>query len=420
MESSAAEEFSLADFLFSDPDSTDPLVPPAAFTEWRAAASWATSLYEPSLHGPAVPRTRLDCDGVVRSVINLSSYNYLGLAHHPEVIAAAQAALQTHGLGACGSPMLSGMSDLHRRLEQRLATLLGTESAMLFSSGFGGAIGALAGLLRKGDVAVVDAKAHVSLIDGVRLSGAALRMFAHSNAADLDAVLERGKGKRQLVVLEGIYSMDGDMAPLPALLAVAEQHGVGVLLDEAHSFLAAGEHGRGAAEHCGVEGRIGLRYGTFSKALASVGGFVSGRRETIDYLRFYASAYAFSAALPPAIVAGMLAGLDVIERDPSIRTRLWSNADYFRAGVRGLGIDTGESTTFVVPLIIGSDRRALYDLCREMREKGLFLAPVDYPAVPEDQVRFRASVTAAHTRADLDAALTIIEDTIVRRRKAAR
>lgn len=420
MKPTEAEQYSLADFLFSDADSTDVLTPPADFTEWRQAGEWATSLYEPALHGPAIPRTRLECDGAVRSVINLSSYNYMGLTHHPEVLAAARQALETHGLGACGSPVLSGMSDLHRQLEVRLAALLGTESAMLFNSGFGGALGALAGLLRKGDVAVLDAKAHASLVDGAKLSGATLRMFEHNDAASLEAALAQGKGKRQLVVVEGIYSMDGDMAHLSELLPVAEAHGAGVFLDEAHSFLGCGAHGRGAAEHLGVEARIGLRYGTFSKGLASLGGFVAGRRVTLDYLRFYANSYAFSAALPPALVAGALAGLDVIQRDPSIRQRLWDNAEYFRSCVQQLGIPTGHSCSYVVPLIIGSDRRALYELGHEMRAKGLFLVPVDYPSVPEDGLRFRASITAAHTRAELDEALSIIEDTVVRRLKGAR
>jgi 8-amino-7-oxononanoate synthase len=419
VESNAAENYSLADFMFPDDGSSDVLIPPTEFTEWRAAGSWATSLYEPALHGAAIPRTRLECDGVVRPVINLSSYNYLGLAHHPEVLAAARAALETHGLGACGSPMLSGISNLHRQLEGRLAKLLHQETAMLFNSGFGGALGSMSGLLRKGDVAVLDAKAHASLVDGVKLSGATLRMFEHNNTADLDQNLERGKGKRQLVIVEGIYSMDGDMADLPNICTVTEKHGAGVFLDEAHSFLACGQNGRGVAEHLGCEGRIGLRYGTFSKGLASVGGFVSGRRITLDYLRFYASSYAFSAALPPSIVAGALAGLDVIERDPSIRALLWDNANYFRKKVNELGVNTGESNTYVVPLIIGSNRRKLYELCREMRDKGLFLAPVDYPSVPEDSVRFRASITAAHTRADLDEALNIIEDTIARYLKGA-
>ena len=404
------ERLSLADFLFSE--GPDPSVPPEEFTRWRQATAWATSLYEPSLLGPPVPRTQLEVAGTARPIINLSSYNYLGLAAHPETIAAAQEALATYGTGACGSPILSGMSELHHRLERRMSEFLGRESTMLFSSGFGGALGSLSGLLRKGDV-------HFSLIDGARLSKARLELFDHNDPASLDAALERWKDSRRLVVVEGVYSMNGDMAELPALLEVAEAHGVGILIDEAHSTLVCGARGRGVAEHFGVEDRIRLTYGTFSKAFAGLGGFLSGPRETLDYLRFYANPYGFSCALPPSVVAALLCALDIATRDDSLRHRVRDNAEYFRAGIRGLGLSVGASTTHVVPIVIGDNRHLLYELGHEMLARGLFLAPVDYPSVPQDQVRFRAAVTAAHTRADLDEALNIIADTIVPRVRQA-
>jgi 8-amino-7-oxononanoate synthase len=408
-----AARFSLADFLLCDSD--DPLDPGEDFIRWRAETRRASSLYEPGLLGGPVPRTEVDVDGKRHRVLNFSSYNYLGLARHPETIAAAQAALADYGTGACGSPLLSGMTDLHRSLERAMSAFLGRGATLLFNSGFGGALGSLSGLLRKGDVAVVDDRSHLSLLDGARLSHAQLRMFAHNDPESLDEVLGRGRGRRQLVVVEGIYSMDGDIADLPAVLEVAEQHGVGVFIDEAHSILTLGAHGRGAVEHFGVQHRIALQYGTFSKAFAAVGGFVSGAAETLDYLRLYANPYGFSCALPPSVVASVLAGLLVATRDDSLRHRLWDNAAYFRDGLRRLGVDTGDSATQVVPIIIGPRRSLLYDLGHEMLARGLFLAPVDYPSVPEDRVRFRASVTAAHTRDDLDQALNIIEDTIVRR-----
>ena len=413
-----SERLSLADFVFSE--TSDPSVPPEEFTQWRRATAWATSLYEPSLLGPPIPRTRLETAGVSRPIINLGSYNYLGLATHPETIAAAQEALATYGTGACGSPVLSGMTDLHHRLERRMSGFLGRESTMLFNSGFGGALGSLSGLLRKGDVAVLDRDVHFSLIDGARLSQARLELFEHNDPGSLDAALERRKGSRRLVVVEGIYSMGGDMAELPALLEVAEAHRVGVLIDEAHSMLVCGASGRGVAEHFGVEGRIRLTYGTFSKAFAGLGGFLSGPRETLDYLRFYANPYGFSCALPPSVVAALLRGLEIATRDDTLRRRVRDNADYFRSKLRGLGLSVGASTTHVVPIIIGDDRSLLYELGHEMLARGLFLAPVDYPSVPQDKVRFRAAVTAIHTRADLDEALSIIEDTIVPRvRRAA-
>ncbi len=412
-----AARFSLADFFVGDTD--DVLVPPVEYTEWRGATTWATALYERSLLGAPAARTSVEANGDRWPVINLASYNYLGLATHPETVAAGKRALDRYGTGACGSPILSGMTDLHRELERALAKFLGRESAMLFNSGFGGALGALSGLLRKGDVCVVDDKSHLCLIDGTRLSGAALVMFAHNDAKALDAALSRAKGKRRLVVLEGIYSMDGDVGALPELVEVAERHGVGVFIDEAHSILTLGAHGRGAVESSGVEGRIGLQYATFSKAFASVGSFVAGSRATIDYLRFYANPYGFSCALPPHVVASVLAGLTVATRDDTLRARLQENATYFRRQLRGLGLDTGDSTSHVVPIILGPHRELLYMLSYAMLSRGLFLAPVDYPSVPDDKVRFRASITAAHTRADLDAALDIIELTIVRALKAA-
>lgn len=407
------QKFSLADFFIGDGD--DPLVPPEDYAAWRRATAWETSLYEPALQAGPIPRTRVRIGTTSREVINLASYNYLGLARHPETIAAAKRALDDYGTGACGSPVLSGMTDLHRELEAELAGALGRESAMLFNSGFSGALGTLSGLLRKGDVAILDEKAHLCLIDGVRLSGARVELFAHNDPIDLDRKLSKTEGARRVVVVEGIYSMDGDIADLPALLAVTEAHDVGVMIDEAHSIFVLGDNGRGLAETIGAENRIRLQYGTFSKALASCGGFVAGPRETLQYARFYANPYAFSCALPPPVVASVLAGIRVVRREGAeLRERLHDNASYFRAQLRSLGVDTGHSTTQVVPIVIGSDRGMLYQLGHQMLERGLFMAPVDYPSVPEDQVRFRASVTAAHTRADLDQALGIIESTVVK------
>src|SRR5436190_5074773 len=321
-------KLSLADFVVGDSD--DPLIPPLAFTHWRQAGAWEATLYEPELLSSAEARTTINYEGRPRSVINLCSYNYLGLANRPEVLVAAHEALRTHGLGACGSPMLSGMTDLHRELERRVAKFLGREDAMLFNSGFGGALGTISGLLRKTDVAILDNRSHLSLRDGAVLSRSRVDRFEHNDLASLDAALRRRKGRRQLVIVEGIYSMDGDFANLNGLLDIAKSHHASVFIDEAHSMLGCGTHGRGAAEHFGVETRIPLVYGTFSKAFAAVGGFVSGAVETLDYLRFYAHSYAYSCALPPVIVAAVLKALDISEREPQLRARLWDNATYFR------------------------------------------------------------------------------------------
>ena len=448
-----ATAYSLADFYFTESD--DPLQSSPEFLEWRKAAQWAFDLYEPHLHGPPVPVVEVSRAGKRRRVVNLSSYNYLGFAAHPEVIREAQKALKKYGTGTCGSPLLSGLSDLHRRLEERLAAFMGRESAMLFNSGFAGAMGALAGILRKGDVAILDAKCHLSLIAGVSLAHARLKFFDHNNPESLEATLNKSRGKRRIVVVEGVYSMDGDMADLPALLEVTERHGVGVFIDEAHSILIYGDSGRGVTQHFGVGDRVGMIFATLSKAFASLGGFIAGSKDILDYIRYYSHPYGFSCALPPALIAGILKVLDIVEDNPSLRQKVWENTrfvrdnlqrlgvdpklygltdylirglngpglrrklldntEYFRSGLVSLGLNLGESQSQVIPIIIGSDRNLLYELCHEMFDKGLFLPPVDYPSVPEDGLRYRAVLTTAHSRRDLDRALQIIEDTLVPR-----
>ena len=397
-------KLSLSNFLAGE--SNDPLQAPASFTNWIRVGAWAVELYEPELLATADARTTINYGGKPRPVINLCSYNYLALANHPEVIGAAHEALRTHGLGACGSPMLSGMTDLHRELERRVAKFLGREDAMLFNSGFGGALGTISGLLRKTDVAILDNRSHLSLRDGAVLSR------CRTDPVSLDTALSRQKGRRQLVIVEGIYSMDGDFGNLKQLIEVAESHGASVFVDEAHSMLACGEHGRGAAEKFGVEERIPLVYGTFSKAFGALGGFVAGSKETLQYLRFYAHPYVYSCALPPVVIAAILKALEIGTSQPELRAQLWENADYFHAQLRDLGLDTGASTTYVMPIVIG-DRERMYRLGHELRRRGLWVAPVDYPAVPQDRICFRACVTAKHTREDLDEALNILADTLV-------
>lgn len=415
MTESEAWELSLADFVA--PAGDDILAPPARFLAWLKGARRGTAMYEPRLLNGPTARTTLNCSGLPKKVINLASYNYLGLSNHPEVVAACHAALDQYGTGACGSPVLSGMTDLHRKLEAAMSSFLGREHTLLFNSGFSGGIGVIAGLLRQGDVAVLDAKCHACLVAGARLSGATIRFFQHNSPQSLDRALRRRQGTRRLVVVEGIYSMDGDVADLPNLLPVVKEHGVGLVIDEAHSVLASGPNGKGITEHFGCESDVRLVYGTFSKAFAGIGGFASGPAELISYLRFYANSYAFSCALPPSVVAGLLAALNVAQREPALRARLHENACYFRDRLREMGVDVGGSTTQVVPIMLGGDRGLLYESCEEFRARGLFLAPVDYPAAPDNQLRLRAAITSAHTRADLDEALNIIQDVLVPRLK---
>src|SRR5256884_2620713 len=403
-------KLSLSNFLAGE--SRDPLQAPPSFTAWMQAGAWAVELYEPELLASADARTSIRYDGKSQSVINLCSYNYLGLANHPDVIKAAHQALNTHGLGACGSPMLSGMTDLHRELESRIAKFLGREDGMVFNSGFGGALGTISGLLRKTDVAILDNRSHLSLRDGAVLSRCRMEKFEHNDAASLDAALSQESGRRQLVIIEGIYSMDGDFGKLNELTDVAVSHGASVFIDEAHSVLGCGKNGRGAAEQFGVEDRVPLVYGTFSKAFGALGGFVAGSKETLQYLRFYAHPYVYSCAFPPVVIAAILKALELGTKQPELRTQLWENADYFHAQLRGLGLNTGGSTTYVMPIVIG-DRERMYRLGHELRRRGLWGASVDYPAVPQHRIWFRGRVTAQHTRADLYEALNILADTLV-------
>ena len=406
-----SDQFSLADFYFTDTD--NPMTPPPDYLAWRKDVAWATSLYEPVLDSAAEAVCILQTKDGPRRAINMTSYGYLALIRHPRIIDAAKKALDRFGTGACGSPILSGKTALYPDLERKLKDLTGRNAVLLFNSGFGGALGSIAGLLRKGDVAVLDERAHVSLVDGAKVAGAKLAFFKHNDAKALDETLAKEKDKRRLIVVEGIYSMDGDMADLPALLDVAESHRVGVFIDEAHSILGCGPNGGGVAEHFGVRSRIGMQFATFSKAFSACGGFVVSSKDVIEYLRFYSNPYGFSCALPPSTVAGLSAALDVIKEESWRRQRLWDNASYFRSQLQALGINTGESNSYVVPIVIGDDRNLLFELGHALRNRGLFLAPVDYPTVPIDQVRFRCSITAGHTRENLDEALQIIEDLIV-------
>ncbi|MGB1274252.1 MAG: aminotransferase class I/II-fold pyridoxal phosphate-dependent enzyme, partial [Nannocystaceae bacterium] len=353
-------EQSLADFFF--PEDNGVLQAPETFSHWVERNHWAISMFEPSMHGAVGPEVELQRGELKRRVINLSSYNYMGLATHPEVVEAGRQALLEYGTGACGSPLLSGKMKLHVELEQRLSAFLGREDTMLFNSGFGGGMGSLAGILRKGDAAILDEKCHLCLIDGVKLSKAKLVFFRHNDPESLDEALKATEGRRRLVVVEGVYSMDGDTADLPKLLPVAEQHKVGMFIDEAHSILVFGENGRGVIEHYGVADRVGLQFATFSKSFASCGGFTSGSKRLIDYMRFYSNAYGFSCALPPVVVGGLLKALEVVSRDNSLREKLWTNTRYFHEQAHSLGLNLGHANSQVFPIIIGSNRQMLYEL----------------------------------------------------------
>ena len=408
--------FSLADFFFND--NPDVLSPPDDFEQWMAnpAVRRGFSFYEQELlDAPRVSTSiRSNLDGKQRKIINLTSYNYLGLSTHPEVIAAAKEALDKYGLGSSGAPLLSGTLDIHVELAAKLAAFKGKEDCLLYSSGFGGNVGAIQGIMRKGDYLVMDEKCHRSLVDGGTLSGAKMLFFEHNDMDSLAMMLEKAKGKRTLVVIEGVYSMDGDLPKLPEIVELCEAHGAGIFIDEAHSTLMFGENGRGVGEHFGLEDKIGVSFGTLSKSFGGVGGFVCANRSLIRYLKGYSSPWNFSCAPSPAVSGGLIKSLEVATRDSSLRDRLWANTAYLKKGLLGLGLDLGGTESQVIPIIIGPSGDKLMGYAAAMQKRGLFLQPVDFPAVPAHSRRFRISVSAQLTREEMDDTLSIVEDVIVK------
>jgi 7-keto-8-aminopelargonate synthetase-like enzyme len=361
--------------------------------------------------------TVLLVEGRELPVVNLASLDYLGICRLPQAIQAQTAALESWGSGACGVPLLSGMTRLHCELQDEMCRITRRTGAILFTSGYAGALGLCSALLRRGDVAVVDEFAHMSWVDGARMAGASLVTFKHNDAADLAKVLAKHEGRRRAVVVDGLYSMDGDLADLPRLLDVCDEHGVGLIADEAHSMFAMGADGGGVTAHFGEQDRVRIVFGTFSKALSVVGSFAAGDADLLDYVRYYAHPYVFSAALPPAVVAGITAAVRAVSGDDALRRRLADNAHYFRAGVQAMGLDTGASESHIVPVIVGEDRRLLYQGVRELMMRGVFVAPVDFPAVPRDKVRFRCAISAGHSREELDMALESIGEVFATARR---
>jgi len=319
-----------------------------------------------------------------------------------------------YGLGSSGAPLLSGTFDIHTEFARRLAEFKQKEDCLLYSSGLGANVGAIQGIMRKGDYLILDEKCHKSLIDGGELSGAKLLFFAHNDMENLEMMLEKAKGSRTLVVVEGVYSMDGDLPKLPEILELCEIYKAGSYIDEAHSTLVFGENGRGVAEHFDVEDRIGISFGTLSKSFGGVGGFVCAKRRLIRYLKGYSSPWNFSCALSPALIGGLMKALEVATRDSSLKNALWANVNYMKKGLEGMGLNLGGSESQVIPIIIGHSGEKLMSYAESMQKRGLFLQPVDFPAVPAHARRFRISVSSQLKRREMDETFSIIEDVIVK------
>jgi len=340
-----------------------------------------------------------------QKVVMLGSMNYLGLTSHPKVKEAAVAATLKYGTGCAGSRLLNGTLDVHVRLEERLAQFMNREAALVFSTGYGVNVGVLSCLLDRHDVALLDSMDHASILDGVRLSFGKPMKFRHNDPADLEkklGLIDEKKGK--LIAIEGVYSMEGDVAPLPEMVRLKKEYGARLFLDEAHSLGVFGENGRGVAEHFGVEDDVDLVMGTFSKSLATVGGFIAGSFEVIDYIKHNARAQIFTAAIPPGAVAAVEAALDIIESEPERRERLWENTEYMRVELEGLGFETCGSQSPIISLLVGEDAPTFH-MAKRLQEEGVFVNPVMTPAVPAGQSMIRTSYMATHTREQLDQAL---------------
>jgi len=347
-----------------------------------------------------------DTEVVIRGErkIMVGSNNYLGLTHHPYVLERAREALYRYGTGCTGSRFLNGTLDLHGELEVRLARLMGQEAALVFSTGYQTNLGVISTLVGRGSVAIHDKLNHASLVDASMLAGGEMARYPHADMDALRRLLETHAGKGMLVVTDGIFSMEGDIAPLPAIAALAEEFGARVMVDDAHSVGVLGEHGGGTAQHFGMEEGVDLVMATFSKSFASIGGAIAGPADVVHYLKHHARTLIFSASMPPSAVATVLACLDVMEREPERRERLWDNAGYLRGGLQSLGFDTAESETPIIPVSTGHMEHT-FIFWKALFDAGVFTNPVLPPAVPESACRLRTSVMATHTRDQLDQVL---------------
>ena len=344
-----------------------------------------------------------------RRLIMLGSNNYLGLTNDPRVKEAAIEAVRRYGSGSAGSRFLNGTLDIHVRLEDRLAEFMRQEAAVTFATGFQVNLGAISCLVGKGDTVYLDKQDHACIIDGARLSFGDVRKFRHNDAADLKRQMRQDIGaKGRFIVVDGVFSMEGDIAPLPEILAAAREFGAGLMVDDAHGIGVLGPTGRGTSEHFGLEDDVDLIMGTFSKSMASVGGFIAGGAVVIDYIKHRARTMIFSAAPPPASVAAALATLEIMEGEPERRARLWKNTRFFLEGLKALGLDTGNSETPVVPIVVGEDAAALA-MVQRLHEAGVFVNCVLSPATPPGRALIRTSLMATHTTDQLSRALEAIE-----------
>ena len=357
------------------------------------------------LEGEQRPKTTFDH----HQVVNLSSNNYLGLTTHPRLRDAAVEATRRLGVGSGSVRTIAGTMALHMELERRLAVFKQVEAVVVFQSGFAANAGTVSAVLTKDDVVISDELNHASIIDGCRLSRAAIKVFPHKDVEAARGVL-RGlpSGGRKLLITDGVFSMDGDLGALPALCSLAEEFGCIMMVDDAHASGVFGRDGRGTVDHFGMHGRVDIQVGTLSKAIGALGGYVAGSKTLIEYLYHRARPFLFSTSHPPAVAAACIAAIDVLEQEPTLIDRLWENTRFFKEGLRRLGFNTGVSESPITPVIVGAGARAM-QLSDRLFEQGVFAQGIAFPTVARDQARVRTIVTATHTREELQFALDVFE-----------
>jgi len=341
-----------------------------------------------------------------KEVINLASNNYLGLTTHPKLREAALEAVRKFGVGSGAVRTISGTMSLHLELEERIAAFKHAKACVVFQSGFAANAGTVAAILGPEDHIISDELNHASIIDGCRLSRAKIHVFPHKDtlaAENILTQLDRAAG-RKLLISDGVFSMDGDIGPLPGLTAAAEKHGAIMMVDDAHSSGVLGRNGRGTIDHFGLDGRVQVQVGTLSKAIGVLGGYVCGSRDLIEFLYHRARPFLFSTSHPPAVAAACLAAFDVLEQEPERIQNLWNNTKYFKAGLTSSGFETGMSETPITPVIVGEPKLA-HEFSRLLFEEGVLATGIGFPTVPKGKARVRTIVTATHTQEELDRAL---------------
>ncbi len=351
--------------------------------------------------------SRVLIDG--KEKIMFASYNYLGLIDHPRLKEAAIKALEKYGTGTSGVRLLSGTTRMHEELETKIAEFKGAEAAITYTSGYVTNLAAITSLYQRGDLIIMDKIDHASIIDGCMLSGARYKTFLHNDMNSLERILANSdEFINKIVIVDGVYSMEGDVANLPEISRLAKKYNAKVMVDEAHSIGVLGKTGHGIEEHFGLKNAVDIHMGTLSKTIPSVGGYIAGEKDMVDYLRHNSRPFIFSAPLPPVTAAVAKAALEVIEDEPERIENLRKNMKKFRAGIRAMGYNIGESITAIVPLIIGNEEDTL-ELCKMVNEEGVFICPIIFPAVPRGTNRLRSHVLSTHTDEDIEEALDIFE-----------